>query len=500
MADLDPGGGTVRVGRLTMRAPDLSGTANPRQTRRGRTSRGPGGPADSVLEAGLDSRDDIRTTDVVDVSTRQRRRPRAGQRGPGSAQRGALTLEVPPPEEGHEQAVLSIDERGIVSWSFAPREERGVNRRARTRGGGDRTFVIPRPPAPEPAGGATSRSVGGAIVKQVLKVITFPIGKAAGKVANTFIERWEEQHLRYGIRDYLPANYRTEIPYFDGNPGRWTQLAQGRTLLMIHGTFSRALGAFDELPPERMAQLDHLYGGRIIAFDHHTISASPRENIEKLLSMMPANTSLDIDIICHSRGGLVARSLTEWQGDFPDGRDIRVHRTALVGTVNNGTILADVHHWNQLIDMLSTLLNTVGVAVAEPIDLIVSIAQDIAEAGYPELRGLYAMVPDGPFLNGLNQSRPRLSRYLAIASNYEPIDGRIQSYINDTVKDLIFERNDNDCMVRVDSVCGSEGAGQFPPVEDKLLLGSKAGVEHSRYFGNPEVADRLETWLGAGLP
>ncbi len=31
---------------------------------------------------------------------------------------------------------------------------------------------------------------------------------------------------------------------------------------------------------------------------------------------------------------------------MPCSRQIRVHRTALVGTVNNGTILADVKHWN----------------------------------------------------------------------------------------------------------------------------------------------------------
>jgi pimeloyl-ACP methyl ester carboxylesterase len=504
VADLSPRGGKVRVGRLTLRAPNLDGKAVAVETQGRRASRSAKSSLpESELEAGLAAHEEVRTTDVIEVTSRQVRRPKTARRTRSVDDGAAMSLDVPPPPEGHEQAVLAIDERGIVSWSFAPEKQRGAKAGRARRDGQDRTFVIPRPEAPAPAPGqrgADDRLIGEAIVKQVLKVITFPIGKIAGKVAKTFVQGWERKNLQYGIRNYLVENYQAPAPYFDGAPARWAELARGRTLLMIHGTFSRAHGAFNELPIERMKNLEKLYNGRIIAFDHHTISHSPRENIEKLVSMTPPGTSVDVDIICHSRGGLVARSLAEWQGDFPGNRDIRVHRTALVGTTNNGTILADVKHWNELIDMLSTLINTVGVGIAAPIDLVLSFAQDIAEAGYPELKGLHAMVPDGRFLKEFNKGRPRQSKYLAIASNYEPTDDRIKSFVTDTVFDLIFERNDNDAMVRVDSICGNERKGQFPPVEEKLLLGASDGIEHSRYFGNAAVAERLETWLEAGLP
>jgi len=330
--------------------------------------------------------------------------------------------------------------------------------------------------------------------------VAFPLGKALGRKVRSFVEEWELRHQGYGIRTYGLADYaRPPDGYFDDDPGRWRELAGGRTLLMIHGTFSRAHGAFNELPPATMKELQRIYDGRVIAFDHLTVSQDPQENIRWFVDRIPEGLSLELDVICHSRGGLVARSLTEWPDDFPGGRRIRVHRAALVGTVNNGTILADVHHWRQLVDTLSTVLNTVGINVPTPAEVILAFVKDIAEAAYPELRGLSAMVPSGAFLKDFNARRPRDAEYLAIASNYEPIDGRLQSYFNDAIKDAIFKK-DNDCMVRVDSVVGSGIKGEFPRVKEQLLLGEKKGIEHSRYFGNDAVADRLVSWLGAGLP
>ena len=503
MAELDPAGGRVELGRLVLRTANLAGEAELVGSRRGGT-RGDAATRLSPLEAGLtevrrpDGRAMVETTDVVEIRA-ARLRSAARGRSRSVDDGTAVRLEVPSPPPDHEQAVLSIDEHGVTTWSFAPRSAQG---RA-ARGGSSRTFVVPRPPAggPPRAGGGTDRGPIGEIGKQLIKVLTFPIGRAAGRVLNTFIEQWEDDHLQYGVRTYLTKNYTAPSPYFNGRPATWARLAKGeRTLLMIHGTFSRAHGAFGELPAERMAEIERLYGGRVIAFDHFTVSHSPQKNIEKLLSLIPEGTSIDLDIVCHSRGGLVARSLTEWTGPFPGGRDINVHRTALVGTVNNGTILADVEHWNDLIDMLSTLINTVGLGIPEPFSLVLSFAQDIAEAGYPELAGLHAMVPGGPFLKQLNSRKPRMSKYYAIASNYEPIDGQLKSFMNDSIKDLIFGQKDNDAMVRVDSVCGTDADGEFSKVVDVEVLDARQGVEHSRYFGNAQVVDRVVSWLAAGLP
>jgi hypothetical protein len=110
------------------------------------------------------------------------------------------------------------------------------------------------------------------------------------------------------------------------------------------------------------------------------------------------------------------------------------------------------------------------------------------------------MVPSGDFLKKFN-ARPRgKNEYLAIASNYEPLDHKLASYFRDAVTDGIFSQKPNDSMVRIDSVVGNTDKGAFGPVTDQLLLDASKGIEHARYFGNPTVADRLVEWLGAGLP
>ena len=150
---------------------------------------------------------------------------------------------------------------------------------------------------------------------------------------------------------------------------------------------------------------------------------------------------------------------------MPGSRKIKVHRTALVGTVNNGTILADVKHWNDLIDVLSTVLNTVGVVVGDTVDLVLSFVRQIAVAAYPHLRGLSCMVPGGQFLKKLNGQPRGDNEYLAIASDYEPTDSHVASFFRDMVTDGLFSEKPNDSMVRIDSVVGTGADGEFAKVD-----------------------------------
>ncbi|WUI60523.1 hypothetical protein OG774_22620 [Actinomycetospora sp. NBC_00405] len=57
------------------------------------------------------------------------------------------------------------------------------------------------------------------------------------------------------------------------------------------------------------AHLERAYDGRIIAFDHPTASVPPEQNAKALLRLIPDDVHLELDIVCHSRGGLVARIL-----------------------------------------------------------------------------------------------------------------------------------------------------------------------------------------------
>lgn len=62
-------------------------------------------------------------------------------------------------------------------------------------------------------------------------------------------------------------------------------------------------------------QIDRTYQDRIIGYDHPTSSVSPQDNAAAFLEMIPPDVTLELDIICHSRGGLVAR--------LPDNASIR---------------------------------------------------------------------------------------------------------------------------------------------------------------------------------
>jgi pimeloyl-ACP methyl ester carboxylesterase len=76
-------------------------------------------------------------------------------------------------------------------------------------------------------------------------------------------------------------------------------------LLFIHGTNSNTEGGFKELRTNSAYnKLFAFYGGRVLAFEHKTLSESPVKNVTDLLNALP--NEIAIDIVSHSRGGIVA--------------------------------------------------------------------------------------------------------------------------------------------------------------------------------------------------
>ena len=78
-------------------------------------------------------------------------------------------------------------------------------------------------------------------------------------------------------------------------------------LVFIHGTASSARGSFgaflsQDAQPQWQA-LRQLFGDRIYAFEHRTMSDSPIDNAIELLDALPRNAR--VSIVSHSRGGLV---------------------------------------------------------------------------------------------------------------------------------------------------------------------------------------------------
>lgn len=82
-------------------------------------------------------------------------------------------------------------------------------------------------------------------------------------------------------------------------------------LLLLHGTLSTTIDAFHKLNDNNEAwnEMVEIYENRILALEHYTLSVSPLQNALDFLNDCPKKCNLDI--LSHSRGGLVADILAK---------------------------------------------------------------------------------------------------------------------------------------------------------------------------------------------
>ena len=73
-------------------------------------------------------------------------------------------------------------------------------------------------------------------------------------------------------------------------------------LLLLHGAISSSHSCF-RFPTDFVKLLERRYDGRVIAFDHPTLGASPRENAEELAELLGSFRLDNVDIVAHSAGG-----------------------------------------------------------------------------------------------------------------------------------------------------------------------------------------------------
>ena len=423
----------------------------------------------------------------------------------------ALMLEVPDlgPEAG--QVVMSVDEAGAITWHF-PMDGAQIQPPTVRGAGLTKRFYIRRDvPSTPPTEAPPTRALFGALGRKLLKVLIFPISDALiGKPAEFLAERWESANRAYGIRRFAPADYRLEtrsqadrerlaLTSEDVN-----RFARGRALLFIHGAFSSSHGAFHDIPLEAMERLYQRYGGRVFAFNHFTLSHDPRQNVTRLLDglrQLAPNGRIEIDVICHSRGGLVTRTIAEGKHSFGlDTGYLDVRRVVFAGVPNRGTVLAQADHMIEMIDRLTTVLNLVPPGgVADVFEGILIAVKIIGHGALKALGGLQSMCPHGDFLKQLNAGGRKDSEYFGIAANYEPTDRGLRSIVTrtaDAVVDRIFVQDENDLVVPEHGVYETNGSESFPiPADRCLRLPSSAGVMHTDMFGNAQVVRQILAWL-----
>ncbi|MEZ5093661.1 esterase/lipase family protein [Nocardioides sp.] len=411
------------------------------------------------------------------------------QAGSGTRASGGLddiVLEVPAPGVGNGQVLLYAAEDGSLSWhlpdDIAPDT-------VPTRGGERRTYRVPR--AVVPALGPTEggdRGVLGAAGTKVLKVLVFPlVDPVLGKVGDFFASRWEAKHRPVRMRWMTPDGYRgAEAPAFGA--ADWSRLGEGRGLLLVHGTFSTAHGAFGGLPAATVTALHDHYQGRVVALDHPSVSASPRANVDQLAGLLPDGLELEVDVVTHSRGGLVGRELAA-------SGVVDVRRLVMVASPNGGTVLADRHHLSDLLDRVTDLAQFVPSAgVGDTLAVVLTVLKQLAVGAVGGLDGLTSMDPTGSYLKELN-ARPALAADVrAVAADYDPPHGSpLTRVARNGATDLVFAQA-NDLVVPTGG-CWDVPRAAGVPVEQRLVLDAERGIDHCSFFGDSEVQATLLSWL-----
>lgn len=429
---------------------------------------------------------------------------REGRRGVGGN-----TLDFSVPLRPGESAVLAVRHPGSGAITFhspIAYERRGATSpKSRTANDAARFVLTPR-------SHSTARR---GLISQAVKLIVIKVKDAvldklaehavvlAGRVAEDLW--WQKRGLEEGLfRVRVSASGELSL-----HPANIGAESGTRSLLLLHGTFSDTVSAFAGLPlapGDFFSALRPVYGDRIFAFNHHTISRSPAENARDLLDSLPDRQHL-FDVISHSRGGLVLRCLCEL-GESLDAPAHRfgLGRGVLVASPNEGTPLASPARWDQTLGLVANLLemfpdNPWSTAAGFVADGLLWLAKHLTG----DLPGIAAMDADGATVAELQISGSLFNgSYSALTSNYHPT-GSVLARLLDTGADAFFA-GANDLVVPSEGSWLADAAGSLIPAHrigcfgpgGNLNAANGQAIHHLNYFGDEATVQFLLRSLGVG--
>ncbi|MCY1065589.1 CHAT domain-containing protein [Nannocystis sp. RBIL2] len=414
--------------------------------------------------------------------------PRSEVRRSGPAEAEALSFDVPLRDD--EGAVALIERDGAYHWLIAAEDPRhGLQR-----------FHLP--PADLPTAGGVRRGLSGWWGRVKLRVFRFVAARAARLAIGVF-----EGRRREGFVELQGPHLNDWVPVERPSPAK-------RLLLLLHGTFSSTVGCFGALSLAHGHELVTRARERsycVVGFDHHTLGKTPAENARQIADALTAAGPDDatIEIVCHSRGGLVARSLAHElarRGRRP------IRSVVCVATTEDGTKMADPTRWHELADVMTNLAAASGlawtalggaalatVAVQAIVGGVASLIKWLAQGALDgeTVPGLAAMTPGDELRRDYPPWDAALCpRRLAVFSNFSAGSGLGEAlrapllWAVDRVVDRLFGQAGNDLVVDNDSTRFGAGDG----VELHEIAGG--AIHHIGFFAAPEVASKLVTWLG----
>ena len=449
------------------------------------------GPKMGVLDAGAPRPMDVRVSDV-------RRR------------RGRLVDEM---ETGY-RGVSLVERDGVLIW--VPSSDlslEGTQRRYRRRGRR-----------------ALRRAEPGA---KVLHEVTVPIlepNEYIAALSNT--DQTLNSECGAGLRVVQKVERNGRVS-FEASKEGLKEKYSGKTLVIVHGTFSSSKNSLGEYAATAhgqkfMADALNAYKGQVLVFDHPTLSVSPFLNAIDLARSLQGSTG-SLDVIAHSRGGVLVRWWLEVLGSGLAGAEIRA---ILAGSPLKGTSLAAPNRLHPFLSVLSNIgsfvTKTLGLAAsANPFTLAsFALLKFIVRreqnnwgippiAGIGDRPGVDAAVAVIPGLQGQsavenNQELKRLwaarsaanVTYFAVTANFEPermgwklwkVITEFGSRATDALADKVFPA-ENDLVVDTGHMTYLGDAN--PPIANVHAFDTQSEVHHCSYFRHPDTIAFLRQSLG----
>lgn len=351
-----------------------------------------------------------------------------------------------------------------------------------------------------------SRGGAGDIIKtKGLKIITGMVAKGA---AQLLVNKMES-----GIAAGLHGlNEKFEFIKFDSVAAEKDK----PYLLFIHGTNSNTEGGFKELRTNSAYnKLFTFYAGRVLAFEHKTLSDSPIKNVTDLLNALP--NEISIDIVSHSRGGIVAELLARCsKGEKPfdnnetgiinkneefkplkeeataanhaaAAKKIDVRKMVRVACPAAGTVLID-SRMDNLVNVFCNLLKLIpGAATCMPFTLFLDFAKAVVHerTDIHVFPGVAAQIPGSPLLRLLNNPNRQIKSELFVISGDVEHSGILKSLL--VMSTNLYFGEAHDLVVNSNSMF----RGTYRNTLVKEHFEQEASVNHFNYFKNKTSQDAL---------
>jgi len=316
---------------------------------------------------------------------------------------------------------------------------------------------------------------------------------------------------------------QSEGPLYQLKDGKWVKIdappASGRVLLFVHGTFSNNDGGF-------LSQLQRTGHGAgllkwaegyeaVLGFEHPTIGVTPMCNAADLDRLF-CDSEAEVDIIAHSRGGLVTRW---WAERIDEKRSTRRVRAVLVGCPLAGTSLASppnlvraADDWLNIASILYSrnsgdpAISDIMRAAFGMIRIIGSTALLDAMACLLPGVSAMAMVDNNAELRRLNEraagqradvrAKAGALGYYTIRADYEFDEDKRHGEIE--VLEAVFTKGRHDLVVDTESMNLRIGRDTDRPqrlFKDDFLFPTGGKVIHTNYFEQKETVERIQDWF-----